>query len=378
MERHVRPPIVRAIKDSSTTSESGRLSTDRPSSPRRADAVRNADRMDHDATRRKLRSARFLEASGIAASRLRTRLVNGDLHRIHRGWYVDGPAWADAYAEERHLMEVFAATEAMRGADVVVVRVSAGVMWELPLWRHRPKNVHVAGVGGDGSATTDGPVARHRSEIPREHRTALFGIACTTRERTVVDLACTTRLETAVAAADAAMRQIAWDPVAREYDASAADAFRTGLHAVIGARAGARGIRRARFVADFADGRAESPLESVSSVYFSALGFVPPRLQVPLPGPNRERLRVEFGLDEFDAWGECDGDGKYHDRSQNGGRTAEQVFAAEKRREDWIRATTGRRFVRWGASDLTDLDTFEAFLRRRGLVSRHPWRPMPW
>lgn len=115
-----------------------------------------------------------------------------------------------------------------------------------------------------------------------------------------------------------------------------------------------------------------------AGVYFSALGFAPPRLQVPLPGPNGERLRVEFGLDEFDAWGECDGDGKYHDRSQNGGRTAEQVFAAEKRREDWIRATTGRRFVRWGASDLTDLDTFEAFLRRRGLVSRHPWRPMPW
>ena len=275
-------------------------------------------------------------------------------------------------------MEVLAAAEAMRGADVVVVRDSAAVLWDLPLWRLRPKNVHVAGVGGDGSATTDGPVARHRSEIPVEHRANILGIACTTRERTVIDLACTVKLEAGVAAADRAMRQVAWDPVDRECDMDAAETFRAQLRAVVGARTGARGIRRARFVVEFADGRAESPLESVSRVYFAALGFAPPRLQVPLPGPNGERLRVEFGLDEFDTWGECDGRGKYHDRSRNADRTAEQVFDAEKRREDWIRTLTGRGFVRWGASDLTDLDTFEAFLRTRRLVSRHPPRPMPW
>lgn len=335
------------------------------------------DLMELMAARRTMRSTRALASAGLGSSDLRTAVARGALRRVHRGWYVDEAEWTAAHAEERHLLQVVAAAESARGGDVVFARTAAAVLWSCPLWRCAPRNVHVAGAGGDGSATTDALVARHRVVVPAADRAERFGIPCTSLERTVVDVACTESIETALACADAAMRRIAWDPVTREYDVAAAEELRERLREVLRRRAGARGIRRARFVVAFADGRAESPLESVSRLCFHVLGFPPPPLQTAIPGPDGERYRVEFDLAEFDVWGECDGRGKYHDRARNGGRTAAQVFDDEKRREDWIRATTGRRFVRWGARELTEVDSFERFLRSRGIVSRHPRRLLP-
>ncbi|MFT4136790.1 hypothetical protein [Microbacterium sp.] len=335
------------------------------------------DLKDFTAARRTVRSTRALASAGIDPPDVRTAVRRGALRRVRRGWYVDEPEWSSAHTEQRHLMQVVAAAESARGADMVFVRTAAAVLWSCPLWRCAPKNVHAAGAGGDGSATTSGPVARHRVVIPAADRAERFGIPCTSLERTVVDVACTASIETALACADAAMRRVAWDPVAREYDFAAAEAFRERLREVLRRRAGARGIRRARFVVDFADGRAESPLESTSRLYFHVLGFDPPPLQTPIPGPNGERYRVEFDLAPFNAWGECDGKGKYHDLSRNGGRTPAQVFDDEKRREDWIRGTTRRWFLRWGARELDSVDTFEAFLRSRGIVSGRPRRILP-
>ncbi len=117
--------------------------------------------------------------------------------------------------------------------------------------------------------------------------------------------------------------------------------------------AGKRGVRRARWVLAHADGRAQLPGESVSRHHLLQLGFTDLRLQVRVPGPAGTDYFVDFALDQVPAWGEFDGAAKYVDPKLAAGRTPQQVLRAEKAREDWIRATTGRIVVRWGFEHLS-------------------------
>jgi hypothetical protein len=65
-----------------------------------------------------------------------------------------------------------------------------------------------------------------------------------------------------------------------------------------------------------------------------------------------------------DAWGEYDGEGKYLDPALRGQVTAEEVMLREKEREDWIRATTNRRFPRWGRAAIASAASLGARLAR--------------
>jgi hypothetical protein len=121
----------------------------------------------------------------------------------------------------------------------------------------------------------------------------------------------------------------------------------------IDAASGARGIRRARWVIAFADGRAHLPGESVSRLQLSRLGFRPPQLQVPVAGPAGRRYFVDFGLTDVRAFGEFDGRDKYLDEAMRRGLPLERVLLEEKQREDWIRGTTQWRFARWGDEHIT-------------------------
>ncbi|MEU1972612.1 hypothetical protein ABZ477_13195 [Microbacterium sp. NPDC019599] len=281
------------------------------------------------------------------------------------------PDWASAFPETRHLLRVVAADSARRTDAVVFSHASAAVLRELPLFRFQPGAVHVAGLHTDGVART-GPLVRHHEvAVPESDRDVVDGIPCTTLERTVFDLIRTTPRETAVAIADAALRLIAYNSGDRTYDEVAADTWRARLHLRIARSTGARGIRQARWIAAFADGRAQLPGESVSRLYLSDLGFAPPRLQVPFPGPNGELLAIDFGLDDVGAWGEFDGEGKYFDPSILGSQTTRQTFAKEKEREDWIRGRSSRRFVRWG---MPHIATPAALSQRLSLFGLTPTR----
>jgi hypothetical protein len=121
----------------------------------------------------------------------------------------------------------------------------------------------------------------------------------------------------------------------------------------------------------FADGRAELPGESVSRVRLAELGFRRIRLQVVVDAPAAGRqYRVDFGLDDADAFGEFDGRIKYHDIGMTRGRTADEIFEREKQREDWIRGTTGRRLVRWGWADIETADMLALRLAAFGIHPR--------
>ncbi|NEN04490.1 hypothetical protein G3T36_01260 [Diaminobutyricibacter tongyongensis] len=129
-----------------------------------------------------------------------------------------------------------------------------------------------------------------------------------------------------------------------------------------------RGHARAREVIEFADTRAESPLESVSRLLIHQAGFPPPTLQLALSDVDGLIGEVDFAWPELGVVGEADGELKYLDAALRSGRSAEQVVIDEKYREDRIRAL-GYRVVRWGWRETMRPRLLVARLSAAGLPS---------
>lgn len=309
-----------------------------------------------------MRSRADLDIAGMSTRAITTAVRTGHLRRIDRGWYLDMEQWRGLRSEQRHLLRVVAAHRRRPDASRCVFALwSAAVLHQLPLARATPSRVHVAGATASGHVDTGDPVvARHDVAVADSDITSIDGIRCTTLERTVADVLRCAPEETGIALLDAALRRVAWDAPSWNYDESAAALFLEQVRKRL--PVGGRGVRRARFVLQRGDGRAQLPGESISRLYLLRLGFAPPRLQVPIPGPHGNRYFVDFGLDDADAWGEFDGRAKYLDAGLRGAHEdVEHVVLAEKQREDWIRGTTNRKFGRWGSEHITS----EATLARR-------------
>jgi very-short-patch-repair endonuclease len=89
-----------------------------------------------------------------------------------------------------------------------------------------------------------------------------------------------------------------------------------------------RGIVRARQVLGFADGRAESALESVARVRFAEFQIPPPGLQVNITGAQGFIGRVDFCWAEYRTIAEADGAVKYEDQGRD--RARAQLARDEK------------------------------------------------
>lgn len=299
---------------------------------------------------------------GWSDARVRAAVTRGELVPLHRGWYVRGEVWVGWYEEQKHVARTIAVVGAARSATPVVASVSAVAMHGWPLYRVRPRFVHLVGSRADGRFDAAAGVARHRGD--RSHRvTAVAGIPVTDPICTVGDVIGVLPIEAAVAVADAALREAAWDARCAAYDLAAADAWRNAVRESPGLRAGRRGVAQARWVVSFADGRAQLPGESVSRLYLCLLGFAPPRLQVPVQISGGRVARLDFALDDIDAWGEFDGIGKYTDSTMLGSATTGSSIIDEKWREDEIRGVTGRRVLRWGSAHIRSVEVFRARLQ---------------
>lgn len=291
-----------------------------------------------------VRSRRDLMLNGWTDRSIADAVHRGELFHIRRGWYILAAERDGLWPEERHRAHVIAVARDASG-NAVMSHTSAAVLWRLPLYRIGLERVHM---------TTDAPVRissardvrRHVAPLRAGDISIIDGIRCTSLARTVFDLIRVLPLEAAVVLADAAERQMAerqW-----EWDLDAVTSWRRAMTERLAEASGARGIRRARWVSEFADGRAQLPGESVSRLQLHRLGFAKPELQVPIDGPNGKQYFVDFGLDDVESYGEFDGESKYLDESLRSGKRVEQVLLEEKQREDWIRGRTQRRLARWG------------------------------
>lgn len=292
------------------------------------------------------------------------RLVrDGVIHRVRNGRYISADDRGGLWNEGRHLIDVVATHLNSDAPGPVFWGPSAAVIHGLPLYRLAPQNVHTVIIGARHGRTCAG-VVWHNVGIDASDIVEVEGIRCTSLDRTVLDLGRSTSAEVALSAADAALRREAVSGHVQDADAAAAWTGRMSARARL---SHGRGIRRARGIIDFADGRAQLPGESVSRLQLARLGFARPQLQVHVIGPSGEDYWLDFGFPRAQCFGEFDGTGKYFDEALRGERTAEEVVMAEKNREDAVRGVTGWRTARWGSSHILSTDGFGRTLAAYGI-----------
>lgn len=311
-----------------------------------------------------LRSRDDVIGIGITDRQLRELVAIGTFIRVHRGFYVDGESWRGLWTEGRHLLRVIAHARSSPGGSPIATHSSAGALWGPPLYRVSDKTVHTL-IRGDRHTRTVAGIARHDIDVADDDIVERHGVRCTSLIRTVFDMVRTMSSEAGICAADAALRMVATS--GQIQDADAAEHWREELHER--ATPGLRGVRMARWAADFADGRAQLPGESVSRLQLFRLGYRDIDLQVPVTGFEGDRYFMDFGFPRSRIFGEFDGEGKYLEPELRSTPTPVDAVLAEKRREDDVRGVTGWGVRRWASMHVRSADALGARLAAFGI---HP------
>ncbi|MFL0564402.1 hypothetical protein ACH0CG_01485 [Microbacterium sp. 179-I 1D1 NHS] len=299
-------------------------------------------------------------------SRMITHSVEkGRLIRIQRNRYVRAEDIADLWPESVHRVEIAAAVAEMRHGPGVVSYDSAAVLWDLPLYRHRPAAVHIS-MPGDARMSSRLRVRRHADRLADADLHEIGSVRCSSLERTVWDVARSLPADSALAAADAALRLAVDSERAGSFSHAG---LRQRLLERCAASSGVRGIRSAIRIMELADPRAELPGESVTRLRLRQLGFRRIGIQVPVDGPDGQQFRVDLEIEDEGILLEFDGVAKYRDEGMRQGRGLEDVLLAEKQREDWIRGVTGKRLVRLTGEHIATPATLRSRLAAFGIRS---------
>ncbi|GAA1829641.1 hypothetical protein GCM10009836_04380 [Pseudonocardia ailaonensis] len=286
-----------------------------------------------------------LRAAGWDGKEVRRLQAAGELTRVRRGYYLLG---RDARLRDplgRHRAAIEAA---LAGLDegTVVSHVSAAVVHGLALGRVKVGPVQVTRATRTGGRRTTA-LHLHTAPLPDDDVVVRHGLPVTSVARTVVDLARSLPFEQALVAADGSL--------------FAAETTVEALAAAAGRAVGWPGAPAARRVLAEADGRSESPGETLSRLALVAAGLRPPELQWPV----RTRVglvRTDFAWPERGVVAEFDGRVKYGRLLRPGQDPGDAVFE-EKVREDALR-DEGLRVVRWIWRDLADFAPTAARLTR--------------
>ena len=269
---------------------------------------------------------------GLDRATLRRGLHSGDLVAARPGVLVGRRRIALAVdARSQHLLAIeYALAGLRRGSSAVACLGSAAAVHELSRLGRLPERVRL--YRERGGQWRDADLAVLVCKLPDSHTTEVSGIPVTTRTRTAVDLARWVSFRSGVVVIDSALR---------------GGSTRALLEQVSRDCARWPGIRKAREVIAFADGRAASPLESVSRHVFRAMGLPTPELQVSLAWDEwgNARIIVDFYWPEFGVVGEADGLLKYDDDP------AGNSLRAEKLRQEELEGL-GYIVVRWTWDDI--------------------------
>jgi hypothetical protein len=255
-----------------------------------------------------------LAAAGWRQDQVRASTKRGDLMTVRRGVYADGNHGRKllTFGDGKQLLGV-AAAAALAGPGAVVSHQSAAYLHKIDLVGRRNSAVHLTRPPGTGWRGPAG-VRQHCAALPPDHVTDILGLAVTTGARTAVDLARTLTFRAGVVAADSALHQRL--------------ASKDELLAVLSACTRWPGSGTAADVIAFADGRSESPLESIARVVFRDCGLPPPELQA-LIGIADDVARVDFYWEQYLTIVEVDGAIKYNDPLR---------ARAQLARDSWLRS----------------------------------------
>ena len=243
-------------------------------------------------------------------------------NRLYRGVYVHQSDWDRFDAKHRHHCLAQARLLAL-GRGWCAARRSSALIQGLPLLGlAMPQRPQLVSAPKTASLRANNRHERYAA-LPAADTAMCGGTRVTAPARTVVDLAGTETFRSAVVVADAVLR---------------AGTTREEL-AAVAARCASwpRGLSAQRVLA-FADGLAESPLESISRVAAHELDLPAPELQIEVWVGLERIVRADFLWRSFNTIGLADGAVKYNSR--------EDVMAEKwqiERLEDF-----GFEVVRWG------------------------------
>jgi Transcriptional regulator, AbiEi antitoxin/Protein of unknown function (DUF559) len=240
-----------------------------------------------------------LLAAGISERHIASLVRRGDLIRVGHGAYAEGPYGRKllAHAGGDQLLATAAAL-AVIGPRAVASHHSAAYLHEIDVIGRPAQLASVTCPPGRRRHGRAG-VQVHVVSLPAEQVTAVLGLPVTTAARTVADLAMAGDFRAGLVAADSALH--------RKLTTKAE------LSSVLSGCALWPGVQRAAEVVEFADKRAESPLESIARVAFRDCDLPAPELQVWLGGRAEPVGRVDFYWRQFRTIAEVDGDLKYKD-----------------------------------------------------------------
>ncbi|QDE35720.1 hypothetical protein FIV50_13540 [Microbacterium foliorum] len=263
------------------------------------------------------------------------RAASPRLRRVRSGVHARQDLYDALRPWQRYAARVHAFVRTHPGA--VLCLESAAVLHGLPHFGETAL-IHVLADAGEKSRRF-GDVAVH-SSMDSRGVTSIAGIHCTDLLDTAVDLTRVLSPARGLAVADAAMSPFQGGDVQR----SAADE-------TLGGQMNSRGRARARWAWTNADGRSESPGESVSRAVIEWCGFETPQLQAEFAYEGAKD-RADFFFPSCRVIGEADGWGKYDLDDPD---AAAQRLSYEKRREDRLRRN-GHPIARWDLSDAWKVD----------------------
>lgn len=279
------------------------------------------------------------------------RIRSSSFIRIRPGIYANRAAFEKLGRWERYVVRVHAFARAH--PDVPLCLESAAVVHGLPVF-DETRDIHVHSAERPKSRRF-GDVAVHTSANPRDFERR-GGILVTSLMDTVTDLGRILPPARALAVFDAAI--------------SASQGGGLDLAALRGHGADqvtSRGSARLRWLWDHADGRAESPAESVSRAVIEWCGFPEPTLQQVFRYEGEED-RVDFYFPSVGVIGEADGWGKYQLTEPE---KAAANLRSEKRREDRLRRH-GHPFGRWDLADAWRVTPLQKALAAAGVPLARP------
>ena len=269
---------------------------------------------------------------------------SGELSRLRRGAYVDGPLPVDAAG--RHLMLVHATLAGLR-RPAVVSHQSAAVLLGMPLWGVRLDRVHITRRPPAWN-DTGRVLLCHVARLRDDEIVDVDGVAVTSPVRTALDLARSLPHEPAVVNLDLALNGKVLD----------GELLRGRLMDILGTR----GSRSAARAIAAADRRSESVGETRSRLVLHRLGLPPSALQFEVVDGGMLLGRADFAWENQGLLGEFDGRVKYGRLLRPGQDPGDAVFE-EKQREDAFR-DVGWGVVRWIWDDIQRPERLGARVRR--------------
>jgi hypothetical protein len=263
--------------------------------------------------------------SGVTRSDLRYLLRGNAWCRQRRGIYARASEDDQAVALLRRIL---VARLALDGKGVAS-HETAAKLYELPLFgagSHAPITLTLP-PRAPSHADLAG-IHLHRATLPEKHRTTTRDVPVTTVQRTLLDLARRRSFGASLVPMDAALHR---HLVSRQE-----------LCDVLADCRGWPGSRRAQEIVDFADPRAESPLESLGRLSFYRHELPTPDLQHEITSPGGHHMEVDFWWEAYGVVAEADGLDKY---------TAPEILRQEKLRQERLERM-GLRVVRFTWEDI--------------------------